>query len=99
MFKYYYILLYSTENDLSGTKWKWTSVRQGGIKITPRCSSSAILIQPNLAYMFGGVLDQEDNEEELNGTFFNDLVALNLEKYQWHTGNHVFISIPLLLYV
>ncbi|XP_033210932.1 kelch domain-containing protein 4-like isoform X2 [Belonocnema kinseyi] len=73
------------KNDLTGTKWKWTSVRQAGIKITPRCSSSAILIQSNLAYMFGGVFDQEDNEEELHGTFFNDLVALNLEKYQWHT--------------
>lgn len=72
------------KNDETGLKWKWTLVNQGGIKPSPRCSSTAILVQPNLAYLFGGVYDDDDNEEELNGMFFNDLVALNLEKYQWH---------------
>lgn len=37
--------------------------------------------------MFGGVYDEEENEEELTGTFFNELVALNLNKLQWHTVN------------
>ena len=81
------------ENDTTGIRWKWVSVKQGGIRISPRCSASAILVQPNLAYMFGGVFDEEDNEEELYGTFFNDLIALNLEKYQWHTGNFSIVCL------
>lgn len=36
--------------------------------------------------MFGGVYDEEENEEEINGTFFNELVAFNLSKMQWQTG-------------
>lgn len=46
------------------------------------------MANPNLAYMFGGVFDEEENDEDLKGTFFNDLVALDLEKYQWRTGAH-----------
>ncbi|XP_031828321.2 kelch domain-containing protein 4 isoform X1 [Nomia melanderi] len=72
------------KNDQSGLKWKWASVKQSGVKPSPRCSMSAVLVQPNLAYIFGGVFD-EDDEEELNGIFHNDLMALDLEKFQWHT--------------
>lgn len=77
-----------TENDQSGLKWKWVSVKQSGIKVSPRCSASAVSVQPNLAYLFGGVFDEEDDEEELRGTFYNDLVALDLEKLQWNTGKY-----------
>lgn len=45
---------------------------------------SAVLVQPGLAYMFGGVYDEEDNEEDLHGNFFNDLISLNVSKHQWH---------------
>ncbi|XP_051176150.1 kelch domain-containing protein 4-like [Leptopilina boulardi] len=78
-------LLAPDKNDSTGTKWKWTLVNQGGIKLSPRCSSTAILVQQNLAYLFGGVYDDDDNEEDLSGKFYNDLIALNLEKYQWYT--------------
>lgn len=67
------------------TKWKWMSVKQTGMKPSARCGASAVLIHPNLAYIFGGVFDTESNEEELQGTFYNDLVTLDLEKFQWHT--------------
>lgn len=78
-------LLSPEKNDQTGLKWKWTLVKQSGITISPRCSATAILAQPNLALMFGGVFDEEENEEDLKGTFFNDLVSLDLEKYQWRT--------------
>ncbi|XP_048515563.1 kelch domain-containing protein 4 isoform X2 [Athalia rosae] len=78
-------LLSPEKTDQTGLKWKWSSVKQSGITISPRCSASAILAQSNLAYMFGGVFDEEEDEEDLKGTFFNDLVALDLEKYQWRT--------------
>ncbi|XP_058805252.1 kelch domain-containing protein 4-like [Phymastichus coffea] len=80
-------LLSPEKNDQTGLKWKWSIVKQSGITISPRCSASAILVQPHLAYMFGGVYDEEDNDEELYGHFFNDLVALNLNKLQWHSVN------------
>ncbi|CAD1472406.1 unnamed protein product [Heterotrigona itama] len=76
-------LMTPEKNDQTGLKWKWVSVKQSGIKVLPRCSASATLIQPNLAYIFGGVFDEEE-EEELRGTFYNDLLALDLEKFQWH---------------
>ncbi|XP_046734105.1 kelch domain-containing protein 4-like [Diprion similis] len=78
-------LLSPEKNDQTGLKWKWTLLKQSGITISPRCSAAAILAQSNLAYMFGGVFDEEENEEDLKGTFFNDLIALDLEKYQWRT--------------
>ncbi|OXU28692.1 hypothetical protein TSAR_007128 [Trichomalopsis sarcophagae] len=80
-------LLTPEKNDQTGLKWKWSIVKQGGISVSPRCSASAVIVQPHLAYMFGGVYDEEDNDEELHGTFFNDLVAFNLSKLQWHTVN------------
>lgn len=41
------------------------------------------MVQSNLAYIFGGVFDSEEDEEDLTGSFFNDLYALDLEKFQW----------------
>lgn len=37
----------------------------------------------NSAYTFGGVYDIEDDEEDITGTFFNDLYSLDLEKLNW----------------
>lgn len=79
------------------------SAKQSGIKMSPRCSASAVLVQPNLAYLFGGVFDEEDEDEELHGTFYNDLMALDLEKLQWHEGefvsyNELIIFLLLLVF-
>ncbi|XP_043285970.1 kelch domain-containing protein 4-like [Venturia canescens] len=75
------------KNDESGTKWKWTLTKQSGAIISPRCSASAVSVQPGLAYIFGGVHDDMEDEEQLDGTFFNELLALDLEKYQWRCVN------------
>ncbi|XP_011499682.1 PREDICTED: kelch domain-containing protein 4 [Ceratosolen solmsi marchali] len=77
-------LLTPEKNDETGLKWKWSTVKPSGITVSPRCSASAVIVQPNIAYIFGGVFDEEDNEEELNGRLFNDLFSLNLSKPQWH---------------
>lgn len=76
-------LMIPEKHDQTGLKWKWISVKQTGIKLSPRCGISASLIHSNLAYLFGGVFDEE-NEEELHGIFYNDLLVLDLEKFQWH---------------
>lgn len=87
MYTKFFSFYFQLENDQTGLKWKWSVVKQGGIRVSPRCSASAIIVTPSIAYMFGGVYDEEDNDEELHGTFYNDLIALNLSKLQWHTGN------------
>lgn len=61
-------------------------MKQGGITVSPRCSASATLVHTHVAYMFGGVYDEEENEEEIKGTFFDELVAFNLNKMQWQSG-------------
>lgn len=74
-------------HDETKLKWKSIAVKQTGIKISPRCSATGILVQPSMAYIFGGVYDNEEDDEIINGTFFNDLLGLDVEKYQWRTVN------------
>ncbi|KAK2575754.1 hypothetical protein KPH14_003644 [Odynerus spinipes] len=77
-------LLSSEKNDQTGRKWKWVLTKQTGLRFSPRCGMTAVLVQPHIAYTFGGVFDNIDDEEELQGTFYNDLLSLDLEKLQWH---------------
>lgn len=37
----------------------------------------------NNAFVFGGVFDMEENEEDIAGTFLNDLYCLDMEKLIW----------------
>lgn len=79
-----FLLTQADKNDV--TKYKWVSVKQTGIRMSPRCGTSATLIQPaaNQALVFGGVYDDnDDDEEDLHGTFYNDLFMLDLEKLHW----------------
>ncbi|XP_036149791.1 kelch domain-containing protein 4 isoform X2 [Monomorium pharaonis] len=79
-----FLLTQINKNDI--IKYKWINIKQTGTRISPRCGISATLIQPagNQAFLFGGVYDDDDNEEEdLHGTFYNDLFALDLEKLCW----------------
>ncbi|XP_072751201.1 kelch domain-containing protein 4 [Anoplolepis gracilipes] len=83
-----FLLTQTNKNDL--IKYKWVCVKQTGIQVTPRCGASAVLIQhANQAFIFGGVYDNhnddddDDDEKDLCGTFYNDLLALDLEKLHW----------------
>ncbi|XP_071443811.1 kelch domain-containing protein 4 isoform X2 [Hetaerina americana] len=78
-------LLSPDKGDSTGTKWKWISIKPSGIRLPPRCSSSIAVAPNNMAYLFGGVFDVEEGEEDLCGTFFNDLYVLDLEKITWRT--------------
>lgn len=80
-----FLLTQADKNDV--TKYKWINVKPTGIRISPRCGVSATLIQPvaNQAFVFGGVYDDNNDaeEEDLRGTFYNDLFMLDLEKLHW----------------
>lgn len=76
-------------------KWKWVSFKQGGIVPTPRSGWSIALAPGNKAYTFGGVYDEEESEEDISGTFFNDINVLDLEKKSWKPSNFIKLQ-PLL---
>ncbi|PSN46470.1 hypothetical protein C0J52_06872 [Blattella germanica] len=78
-------LLTPEKNDTTGLKWKWVTVKQSGARIPPRCSMTGIAAPGNKAYSFGGVFDIVEEEEDLAGTFYNDLYTLDLEKTIWRT--------------
>ncbi|CAN7992333.1 unnamed protein product [Ixodes hexagonus] len=64
-------------------KCKWAPVKQTGARLGPRSGlSTASVPQANRAYLFGGVQDEED-EEALEGRFFNDLHQLELDRGHW----------------
>lgn len=75
-----------TENDTTGTKWKWVQTKIGGFHFPPRCSMPITLSPNNTAYCFGGVFDEEE-DEDLCGNFFNDCYSLDLEKLTWRSVN------------
>lgn len=76
----------STEHDTTGLKWKWQSVKQAGIRPSPRCGFSLAPTGSDKAILFGGVYDELDEDEELEGVFYNDMYQLDLMKPTWHEG-------------
>ncbi|GAB6026588.1 hypothetical protein CHUAL_013001 [Chamberlinius hualienensis] len=73
------------KGDTTGTKWRWSQVKQCGIKPSPRCGFSlASVPNNNKVYLFGGVYDVEDSEEKLDGVFYNQLYLLQTDKGKWH---------------
>ncbi|XP_041375577.1 kelch domain-containing protein 4-like [Gigantopelta aegis] len=73
-----------TKDDPSPTKWRWQAVKQTGSCPSARCGLSLTVAPGNRAILFGGVHDENENEEELEGTFFNSLLLLELDKCRWH---------------
>ncbi|KJE89727.1 Klhdc4-prov protein, variant [Capsaspora owczarzaki ATCC 30864] len=61
--------------------WKWSKVKRSGDAPSAR-SGFSMVMGKRMAIMFGGVFDEE-TEDEIEGTFFNDLYAFNLEKKRW----------------
>lgn len=78
-----FLLTQASKND--AVRYKWISVKQGGVRVSPRCGATAALLQhgANQALVFGGVYDNDEDDETLRGTFYNDLFALDLEKSHW----------------
>uniref|UniRef100_A0A0B7A3Z8 DUF4110 domain-containing protein n=2 Tax=Arion vulgaris TaxID=1028688 RepID=A0A0B7A3Z8_9EUPU len=67
----------------NSVKWKWQSVKQSGVRPSPRSGMTAVFAAGNKAFLFGGVFDEEEDEEDLEGVFYNELWSLDLEKGKW----------------
>jgi len=71
-------------------KWKWVQVRQSGDKPTPRSGFSLLPYSPapsggfSRALLYGGVCDDEEDEETLKSVFYNDMYTVDLENGKWY---------------
>ncbi|XP_053401413.1 kelch domain-containing protein 4-like isoform X2 [Mercenaria mercenaria] len=68
------------------TKWKWVNVKQSGSRPSPRSGLSLASVSNNKAVCFGGVFDEEDDDDQLRGKFYNTLYFLELDKGKWFEG-------------
>ncbi|XP_031635184.1 kelch domain-containing protein 4 [Contarinia nasturtii] len=71
------------KNDASGLLWKWSSVKPGGYRPAPRSGVSVAVAANGKGYIFGGVLDVNEDEENLDGQFSNEMHLLDLSNPTW----------------
>lgn len=82
-FYFYHFFLVSLETDAKGLSWKWTSLKAGGMRPIPRSGVSFTMAPNGVGYIFGGVLDVDEDEERLEGKFANELHSLDLTAQKW----------------
>lgn len=73
------VSLYSPE------KWSWSRVSPSGSKPPPRSGFSMAVGPAGRAVLFGGVCDEEE-EETLEGDFYNDIYLYDTVKSRWFPG-------------
>ncbi|XP_072935565.1 kelch domain-containing protein 4 [Epargyreus clarus] len=77
-----------THNDMfrlsvKGTGWAWRALAPGSA--AARASqAAAVNVHSNRGYVFGGVCDVEETEEDIRGEMSDDLQVLDLETGRWH---------------
>ncbi|XP_075980229.1 kelch domain-containing protein 4 [Anticarsia gemmatalis] len=68
-----------------GSSLTWRSLAGGPLAPPARAGqAAAVNVHSNRAYVFGGVSDVEETEEELRGEMSDDLQMLDLESGKWH---------------
>ncbi|XP_055624631.1 kelch domain-containing protein 4 [Toxorhynchites rutilus septentrionalis] len=76
--------MFSLTNDKTNVKaYKWTLVKPGGKKPPPRSGMSAAVAANGKVYTFGGVMDTEEDEEDVRGLFSNDIHMLDPTSNTW----------------
>ncbi|XP_048005265.1 kelch domain-containing protein 4 [Leguminivora glycinivorella] len=69
-----------------GGGWAWRALPGGPLAPPPRAQlAAAVNTHSSRAYVFGGVTDVEETEEELVGEMSDDLRMLDLEAGKWHS--------------
>ncbi|XP_045760726.1 kelch domain-containing protein 4 [Maniola jurtina] len=65
-----------------GAAWAWRAL--AGSKNSLAGRAAAVNAHSNRGYVFGGVCDFLENEEELTGVMSDDLSMVDLDKCRWH---------------
>ncbi|XP_068628688.1 kelch domain-containing protein 4 [Battus philenor] len=63
--------------------WSWRTLGGGG-RVARSGLAAAVNTHANRAYVFGGVCDVEETEEELRGEMSDELALIDLETGKWH---------------
>lgn len=71
------------KDETAPLKWRWVQGKQSGSKPTPRCGMPMVVNTGNKAFCFGGVFDEEEDDEQLEGKFYNDMYMLDMENGKW----------------
>ncbi|XP_072492380.1 kelch domain-containing protein 4 isoform X3 [Notamacropus eugenii] len=79
------MFLLKCEEGKEEDKWSWTRVNPSGVKPTPRSGFSVAMAPNGRTLLFGGVSDEEE-EESIEGDFFNDLYFYDISKNRWFAG-------------
>ncbi|KAI1890086.1 hypothetical protein AGOR_G00169590 [Albula goreensis] len=79
------MFLLKREGKDEQAKWAWSRVNPAGVKPPPRSGFSLAVGPGGRALLFGGVCDEEE-EESLEGDFFNDLYFYDTNKNRWFPG-------------
>ncbi|XP_058530715.1 kelch domain-containing protein 4 [Ochotona princeps] len=66
-------------------KWLWSRIHPSGVKPSPRSGFSVAVAPNQQTLLFGGVCDEEE-EERLEGNFFNDLHFYDANRNRWFAG-------------
>lgn len=64
-------------------QWKWSTVKPGGHRPAPRSGVNVAVAQNGKGYIFGGVLDVNEDEENLDGLYSNEMHLLELANPTW----------------
>ncbi|XP_068142638.1 kelch domain-containing protein 4 [Drosophila tropicalis] len=70
----------SAEGD---NKYKWSLVKAGGYHPKPRSSVGCTVAANGKAYCFGGVMDVNEDDENVQGQFSEDLLAFDMGSQSW----------------
>nr|XP_057931491.1 kelch domain-containing protein 4 [Doryrhamphus excisus] len=66
-------------------KWAWSRLNPSGNKPPPRSGFSMAVGPAGRSVLFGGVCDDEE-EETLEGDFYNDVYLYDMVKNRWYPG-------------
>lgn len=58
-------------------KWKWSTFKPGGRRLVPRSGVACASAPGGKIYTFGGVMDTEEDDENLRGQFSNEIHFLD----------------------
>ncbi|XP_023160351.2 kelch domain-containing protein 4 [Drosophila hydei] len=67
----------------SGNKFKWSTVKAGGYRPKPRNSVGCTVGANGKAYCFGGVMDVNEDDENVQGQFGDELLVFDLSSHAW----------------
>lgn len=61
-------------------------MKAGGYRPPPRSGVNVTVAANGKAYIFGGVLDVNEDEESLDGQFSNEMHVLDMTSLTWRFG-------------